>query len=149
MQELFLMGGNEDVAAAGPTILLRGRDVTVENFRAIAEFDAEQLGAGSERGPSNRDSQQRRSEMPVPTMAALTCPPVSESLPGGSAPTSVGSTSTAPLMAIDEATSGDLFITEQFPKEMHRRERKNARHAAEKRVAELEARRLQLEKDEK
>ena len=39
-QELFLMGRKEDVAAGGPTILLRARDVTAKNFAAIADFAA-------------------------------------------------------------------------------------------------------------
>ena len=43
IHELFLVGGNEDVGAAGPTILLRARDFTAKNFRAIANF-AKQLG---------------------------------------------------------------------------------------------------------
>ena len=60
-QELFLMGGKEHVGAAGPTILLRARDVTAENFGAIAEFGAKQLREGSETCPSKRDRQQRRS----------------------------------------------------------------------------------------
>ena len=43
--ELYLMGGKEDVGEAGPTILLRARDVIEKNFGAIADF-GKQLGAG-------------------------------------------------------------------------------------------------------
>ena len=98
------MGGKEDVGAAGPTNLLRARAVTEKSFGAIADF-AKQLGARSETRPSKRDRQQSRSQMPMPTTAAQTFPLERESLAGGSAPTSVVMTATAPRMAIDEATS--------------------------------------------
>ena len=104
-QELFLMGGKEDVGAAGPTILLRARDVTANHWGAIADVAAKRLRARSETGPSNCDRQQRRSQVPVPTTAAQTFPAGRESTAGGWAPTSVVSTATAPRIAIDEAAS--------------------------------------------
>ena len=84
----------------------------------------------------------------MPTTAALTFPAGRESIAGGLASTSVVSTSSAPRMAVDEATSGELLSEEQFRKEMHRRERKNARRAAAKQTAEWEASRLQLDQEE-
>ena len=108
------MGGKEDVGAEGLIILLRARDVTAKNFDAIAEFAAKQLGARSETGPSKRDRQQRRSQMPVPTTAAQTFPAGRESLACGLASTTMVSTSTAPRMAVDEATSGELLTEDQF-----------------------------------
>ena len=83
--------------------------------------------------------------MPLPTTAAQIFPAGRESLPGGRAPTSVVSTATASRMAVDEETLGELLMEDHFPKEMHRKERKNARRAAERR----EATRPQLDQDEK
>ena len=141
--ELFLIGGKDVVGATGPTILLRARDVTEKTCGAIADF-AKQVGARNEAGPSKRDRKQRRSQIPMPRTGAKTFPAGRESLAGGSAPTSVLSTATAPRMAIDEATSGELLTEDQFRKEMRNMERKNARRVAEK----SETTRSQLEKKE-
>ena len=79
-----------------------------EKVDAMADFAAKQVGARSETGPSKLDRQQSRSQVPVPTTAAQTFPAGRECLAGGSAPTSVVRAATAPRMAIDEATSGEL-----------------------------------------
>ena len=43
--ELILMGGNDDVGAAGPSILLRACDVTEQNLKEIVDFVVKRLGA--------------------------------------------------------------------------------------------------------
>ena len=55
------------------------------------------------------------------------------------------STATAPLMASDEMTSGELLTEDQFPKEMRLEERKRARRVAQKSVTT----RSQSDRDEK
>ena len=126
----------EDVGAAGPTILLRARDVTEQNFGAIADF-AKQLGAQSGTAPSKRD-RQRQSQVPVPTTVAQF--PV-----GGVPPTSVVSTATAPRVATEETHSGALVTQDQFLRELRREKRKRERHGAEK----GDTTRSQSERDEK
>ena len=81
--------------------------------------------------------------MSIPTTAAQTFPVGRESLARGSAPTTVVSTATAPRMAIDETTSGELLTEDEFRKEMRRKERKHARRVAEK----SETTRAQLEQE--
>ena len=58
---------------------------------------------------------------------AQTFPAGRESIAAGSGPTSVVSAATAPRLGIDEATSGEVLNETQFRKEMHHRERKQAR----------------------
>ena len=81
--------------------------------------------------------------------AALTFPAGRESRAGDSAPRRVVNTSTATRIAIEEAMSRELPSEELFLKEIHRVERKTARRSAKKRIAELEASGLRLEKEEK
>ena len=80
----------------------------------------------------------------MPTTAAQIFHAGRESLAGGLAPTSVVSTATAPHMATDERTSGELLTEDQFVRELGREERKRARHAEKS-----ETTRSQLEQDEK
>ena len=83
--------------------------------------------------------------MLMPMTAAETFPVGRESLAGDLDPTSVVSTPNSPRMAVAAATSGELLTEDQFRKEMHRKDRKNARRAAERREATL----LQLEQYKK
>ena len=99
---------------AGPTILLRVREVNEQNFKALSDIAAKLLGARRETGPFESGRHQFGSVVPLPTTTSMTCSTVQALLSSGITSTSVVSSANAASMAVEEATSGELHEEAQL-----------------------------------